>query len=398
MTYRTTRKCCYAGYITQAVAINLAPLLFVIFRRNFGISYSQLGLLTLINFMTQLVVDILSTALLDKISYRTSAAVSQMFCACGLMLLPFLANLEHHYLGLCLATVIYSIGAGLIEVVINPIMTAIPEKEGGGSLIMLHSFYCWGQLAVVLITTVAIAVFGESSWYIVAPCWGLLPLLNAFFFVKTPMVEPTETEENTDEADNNEKSKLFGLPFVLIMILMVCAGASEQPMAQWASIFAQEALGVGKLTGDLLGPSLFALFMGVGRTVHGVFGEKLNFKLHIYINSLLCILCYMTAALMKNPYAALMGCALCGYAISIMWPGVVTIASKQFPCGGGALYGAIALAGDIGCSAAPYIMGIVASMPVWGDNGLKVGMLINIIYPIVFAAAFAALMRNGKRL
>ena len=399
MTYQTTRKCCYAGYISQAVSINLAPLLFIIFRKTFGISYAQLGLLTLINFLTQLIVDVISAAFLDKISYRVSAVTSQLFCAVGLISLPALAQIEHHYLGLCLATVIYSIGAGLIEVVINPIMTAIPDDEGGGSLILLHSFYCWGQLAVVLITTVAIALFGESSWYIVAPCWGLLPLINAFFFVKTPIIEPIGESRQTD-GKGDDGDTLFSRRFVLILVLMVCAGASEQPMAQWSSIFAQEALGVSKFIGDLLGPSLFALFMGIGRTIHGMYGKKLNFNLHVYINSLLCVLCYMAASLLKNPYAALMGCALCGYAISVMWPGIVSLAAEKFPNGGGAMYGAIAMAGDIGCSAAPYITGIVASMKVWGNNGLKAGMFVSIVYPIVYAAAFTAFTvcsRNGKR-
>ena len=381
------------------MTINLAPLLFIIFRKTFGISYAQLGLLTLINFLTQLIVDVISAAFLDKISYRVSAVTSQLFCAVGLISLPALAQIEHHYLGLCLATVIYSIGAGLIEVVINPIMTAIPDDEGGGSLILLHSFYCWGQLAVVLITTVAIALFGESSWYIVAPCWGLLPLINAFFFVKTPIIEPIGESRQTD-GKGDDGDTLFSRRFVLILVLMVCAGASEQPMAQWSSIFAQEALGVSKFIGDLLGPSLFALFMGIGRTIHGMYGKKLNFNLHVYINSLLCVLCYMAASLLKNPYAALMGCALCGYAISVMWPGIVTLAAEKFPNGGGAMYGAIAMAGDIGCSAAPYITGIVASMKVWGNNGLKAGMFVSIVYPIVYAAAFTAFTvcsRNGKR-
>lgn len=381
------------------MSINLAPLLFIIFRKTFGISYAQLGLLTLINFLTQLIVDVISAAFLDKISYRVSAVTSQLFCAVGLISLPALAQIEHHYLGLCLATVIYSIGAGLIEVVINPIMTAIPDDEGGGSLILLHSFYCWGQLAVVLITTVAIALFGESSWYIVAPCWGLLPLINAFFFVKTPIIEPIGESRQTD-GKGDDGDTLFSRRFVLILVLMVCAGASEQPMAQWSSIFAQEALGVSKFIGDLLGPSLFALFMGIGRTIHGMYGKKLNFNLHVYINSLLCVLCYMAASLLKNPYAALMGCALCGYAISVMWPGIVSLAAEKFPNGGGAMYGAIAMAGDIGCSAAPYITGIVASMEVWGNNGLKAGMFVSIVYPIVYAAAFTAFTvcsRNGKR-
>lgn len=387
MTYNTTRKCCYVGYITQAVVINFAPLLFYIFREEFNISYALLGTLTLINFVTQLAVDVISMFLVDKMGFRKSAVLSQLFAAAGLIMMPVLAYMPGmNYLGLCAATVLYSIGAGLIEVVINPIITALPQEDSGESLILTHSFYCWGQLAVVLVSTVAIKIFGSDAWCMIAPAWGLIPFINAIVFMKTPIVETQMHEKTTDGI------KLFSnKTFIVITVLMVCAGGAELAMAQWASIFAQNALGVDKLTGDLLGPCLFALFMGIGRTIHGVLGDKLNFSRHVYINCALCIVCYLVAALSSNAYVALMGCAVCGYAISLMWPGVVSLAAKIFPDEGSAMYSIIAMFGDIGCSIAPYFTGLVASMAIWGDSGLKAGMIINVIYPLLFAGMFTVL-------
>ena len=388
--YDTTKKCSYVGYITQAVSINLAPLLFIIFQKEFHISYAALGALTLINFVTQLFVDIISAFFLDRIGYRKSAVLSQVFSAAGLFLLPILAGMPFHYAGICVATVIYSVGAGLIEVVINPIMTSIPQDEKG-SLIFLHSFYCWGQLMVVLITTLALKIFGSEAWRVITPAWGIIPLINAFAFMKAPLA--TDVPEKKEEMNY---SQIRSGTFLLILILMICAGGAELAMAQWASIFAQNALGVDKLIGDIMGPCLFALFMGIGRSIHGIIGDRENFKLHIYINSALCVACYLLASFAKNPYVALSGCALCGYAVSIMWPGTVDIASKKFPEGSGTVYGLIAMAGDIGCSIAPYLTGVLADLSHDKSGGLRIAMPVNIIYPVIFAFIFFLISRMDK--
>ncbi len=390
MNYKATKICCYTGYITQAVTINFAPLLFVIFQNTYNISYALIGTLILINFLVQLGTDILSVFFLDKIGFRLSAVLSQLCAATGLMLLPVLPQIfPNAFSGICAATIIYSVGAGLIEVVINPIMASIPSE--GKGLVFLHSFYCWGQLLVVLLTSIALKVFGQSSWIYISPLWGVIPLVNAVAFLKVPVAPPVD-EEKREKANGLLKNKLF----ICIAVLMVCAGGSELAMSQWASTFAQNALHVDKLMGDLLGPCLFALFMGIGRTIFGVLGDKLNYKKHMIICSVLCMLCYITAALSKNAYISLMGCAFCGYSISILWPGVVQLASRLFPNGSGAMYSMIAIFGDVGCSIAPFLTGIVASLKIFGENSLKAGLLLNVIYPLIFVLIIVRKARINK--
>ena len=394
MTYNTTRKCCYAGYFVQAVNINFLPLLFVIFQEQFKLSYAQIGTLVSLNFGVQIVVDILSVFIVDKVGFRISAILSQLLSASGLMLLPVLAScMDAHFLGIVIATSLYSIGAGLIEIVNNPIIATLPkdENESGNKLIILHSFYCWGQLLTVLISTLALRIFGESSWGYISVFWGLVPFINGLFFFKTPIMPPQLTEKN-----KNVGVLLKNKTFIVILVLMICAGGSELAMAQWASAFAQKALGVDKIVGDLLGPCLFALFMGIGRTVHGLYGEKLNFRLNMCINCVLCALCYAVAVFSKNAYVALAGCSLCGYAISIMWPGVVSLSADKVGGGSGSAYSVIAIFGDIGCSLATFITGVIATMPIWGSNGLKAGLFVNIVFPIVFLFAFLKLTQKKR--
>ena len=383
------------GYITQAVVINFAPLLFVMFNREFNISYSAIGALLSVNFAVQITVDLLSVFFVDKLGYRRSAVISQFLCAAGFLLFPFLTySLPSAYAGIFISTVIYSVGAGIIEIVINPIVASTPRESesSSGALIFLHSFYCWGQLLVVLLTSVAIFLFSDASWGYISVFWGMLPLINGFLFTKTPIVPPPPEEK---------RERIGGLctdpTFIILLAMMICAGGSEIAMSQWASTFAQTALGVDKIIGDLLGPCLFALFMGIGRTIHGVFGARLNITRHLYINAVLCIVCYLVAALSRNSYFALAGCAACGYAISIMWPSIVEIAAQKFPDGSGAMYGAVAIFGDVGCSAGAFFTGLIASMPVWGEYGFKVGLGTNIIYPIAFIVLIPVLQRKMHR-
>lgn len=388
MNFKTTQRCCYTGYIVQAVAINFLPLLFVIFQNKYNLNYALIGTLVSVNFITQLVVDIISVFFLDRIGYRKSAVASQLFCACGFILLPFLPEILPPYMGLCLAVMIYSIGAGLIEVVINPIIAGLPE-ECSGNFVLTHSFYSWGQLAVVLVTTVALRIFGETSWNVISCCWATIPLINGLIFIKTPMV-PSVAAEKRESTVSLFKNKTF----IAILLLMICAGGSELAMAQWSSTFAQNALGVDKMLGDILGPCLFAFFMGIGRLIYGLYEKRMNFKLCSTVTCALCVLCYVAAAISRNPFVSLAGCALCGYAISTLWPGTVEIAAKKFPEGSGAMYSAIAIFGDIGCSTAPFITGLIASMNIWGENALRAGLIFNIIYPIGFIIIIGRLMRR----
>lgn len=386
MNFKSTRICCYIGYISQAVAINFAPILFVIFHRTLSLSYAQIGVLTLITFATQMFLDIFSVFFVDRIGFRRCAIISQVLCAAGLFALPLFAEIfKTPFFGIAVAVVIYSVGAGIVDVVVSPIMASLPSESGRGSMIFLHSFYCWGQLLTALVTTLALHIFGSSSWKIISVCWGIIPFINSFAFSFVPF-------KNAESDDGGLTLKILkNRALAMIMVLMVCGGAAELAMSQWASTFAQEALGVNKTMGDLLGPCMFALFMALGRTIQGIKGEKLNYRRDMYLSAALCALCYITAVFAKNPYAALMGCAVCGYSVSIMWPGVLTIMSQRFKNGGGAMFALAAIFGDVGCSLGSFITGIVASMPVWGSFGLKAGLLVNIIYPVIFAVTFRRL-------
>lgn len=388
MTFKTTQRCCYVGYIVQAAIINFAPLLFVIFQNTYKLSYFLIGALVFINFFTQLILDVLSMLFLDKIGYRKSAVISQICAAAGLVLLPILPEVMNPYIGLSIAVIIYSIGAGLIEVVINPIIAGLPE-ECSPNFVLTHSFYCWGQLSVVLLTTLALRVFGSESWRVISMLWALVPLLNGLVFIKTP-ISPPPAEEKRESVISLFKNKTF----LALLIMMICAGGSELAMSQWASTFAQNALGVDKTIGDLMGPCLFAFFMGIGRTLYGIYESKINYKMFTAINCILCVICYSAASLSHNAYISLAGCALCGFAISTLWPGTLELASKSFPDGSGAMYGAIAIFGDVGCSVAPFLTGLVASMSVWGENALRAGLFMNVIYPILFIMVLGKLVRR----
>ena len=383
MTYKTTQKCCYLGYVIQAISINFLPLLFVMLQNTYNLSYTLIGTLVAVNFLTQLCVDIFSVFFLDKIGYRKSAVISQLCCMAGFVLITVLPEIIPPYFGLCIGVILYSIGAGLIEVVINPIVAGLPE-ECGGNFVLTHSFYSWGQLAVVLLTTIALKFFGEASWKCIALFWALIPLINGILFVKTPITPPASKEER------RSVSGLFrSKTFIAILILMICAGGSELAMAQWASTFAQNALGIDKTLGDLLGPCLFAFFMGIGRVMYGLMENKINFRKFSIFSCVLCALCYLMTAVSKNPVISLAGCSLCGFAISILWPGTVEIAARKIPNGGGAMYSAVAIFGDIGCSVAPFLTGVVAT-----EISLRTGMLINVIYPIAFILIIRKLIKK----
>lgn len=388
--YKLTKNCCYIGLIVQALAINFLPLLFVAFKNDYNLSYALIGTLVSVNFVTQICVDVFSVFFIDKIGYKPAVLTAHFCCAAGFVLLAILPEIINPFMGLCISVITFSIGAGLVEVVVNPIMAMLP-KEVGNNLVLLHSFYCWGQVGVVLLTTIALYLFGTDTWNIIAVLWAILPLINGLLFIKAPVTALCRNERR------EKASSLFAnKTFFAILILMVCAGGSELAMAQWASAFTQNALGIDKTTGDLLGPCLFAFFMGIGRLIYGLYEKRMDFRLCSTFSCVLCVGCYVTAALSKNPYAALLGCALCGFSVSTFWPGVVELAHKKFPAGGGAMFSAVAIFGDIGCSVAPFITGVIASMSIFGENAFRMGMLFNIIYPIGFFVIICTLMRKRK--
>lgn len=393
--YKSTLRACYLGYITQAAIVNLAPLLFVIFMDQFHVSFEALGRLILINFGAQLITDLASVKLVAKLGARRSAILAHLACGVGLALMGLLPSLlPSAYLGLVLATLVFAFGGGLIEVLVSPIVDAIPGDAKEAAMSLLHSFYCWGQVLVVLLSTLYIRFAGAQHWAWLPLIWAVLPLLNALNFARVPL------PPSLDEGGQASLRELFGLRLFLVgAMLMMCAGAAEQAIAQWASLFAELGLGVDKLTGDLLGPLSFAACMGVGRMLYGFFGAKLNMRRMLTLCSGLCIVGYLVLALVKLPLVSLLGCALCGLSVSLMWPGVLSLTFQSIPQGGPALFGTLALFGDLGCSVGPWLAGLVSglvqqrhdslqALPVFsglaGDQiGLKCGLLAAVIFPLL---------------
>ncbi len=391
--YRRTVCASFLGYITQAIMINFPPLLFVFFKDEFGISTSQISILIAVNFVTELIVDLIASRYAYKIGYRKLVILANLcavFGLSGLYLLP-LIFVRVPYLALCFATMFCGVGGGLMEVLISPIVEACPTKNKSGMMSLLHSFYCWGQFAVILISTFFFLFFGIENWGIMGLVWTAVPFLGIFMFMGAPIYTLTEAGQEKKPRELL-KSKMFWI----FIIMMLCAGASELIMSQWASSFAEEALGVSKWLGDLLGPCLFALAMALTRVFFAKLGEKISLEKGIMISSAICIFSYLLAILAPEGFEilSLIGCALCGVGCGLMWPGTFSIASKREPLGGVFMFGMFALAGDMGCLTGPFLAGQLSS--ALGDN-LKVGFIFALIFPIIMLVASAYLFIKTKK-
>ena len=392
--YIPTKIACYTGYFVQAIINNLAPLFYVIFQEEFGINYTKISWLIMLNFITQLFVDILSVKVIEKLGYRISIVFAHVFSAVGLFLLGTLPRMmDNHYLGIVIPIIIYAIGSGLIEVLVSPIIEGLPLQNKSGEMSLLHSFYCWGQMSVVLLTTIAIKLTGGENWVYAPMLWAIIPFINMFAFMKVPIFPPVP-----DGEDEMKTGELFRKPiFILLALLMLCSGASELTMAQWASTFAEKSLGVDKLTGDLLGPCLFALLMALGRVGFGLFGDKIDIRKVLSLSAAMCVAAYMLATLSKNPIASLIGCGLCGLSVATMWPGVFSFAAKLFPRGGTPLFAMLAVFGDLGCATGPWLAGVVSDMvretPISFDP-LKFGILAMAVFPVTMIITIAVIARK----
>lgn len=374
--YRQTIRACFLSYIVQAIINNFAPLLFLTFQEEYQISLREVTLLVTFNFAVQLVVDLLSAGLIDKIGYRISIMTAHGLSALGLIALALLPKLlPNSWLGLVVAVTIYAVGGGLLEVLVSPMVEACPTENKEKAMSMLHSFYCWGQVGVILLSTIFFTAFGLKNWKILAFVWALIPLLNLFLFIKVPIAVLEK------EGEGLSLKQLTGKKiFWIFMLFMVCAGASEQAVSQWASAFAEEALMVGKTKGDLAGPMFFAIMMGLSRTIYGKYGEKMDLKRTMLISGILCIISYFIITLSPYPILSLAGCGLCGLSVGIMWPGTFSMASASIKGGSTAMFAFLALAGDLGCSAGPTLVGQVAGA---FDNNLKAGILAAAIFPVI---------------
>ena len=374
--YKKTLRACYLGFITQAIAANFAPLLFLKLHNDYQIPLGMIALIPTAFFFTQLVVDIFCAKFVDRIGYRVSIVASEIFSAIGLIGFAFLPNLlSSAYAGIMISVVLYAVGSGLIEVLCSPIVEACPFKNKEATMSLLHSFYCWGWVGVTLISTVLFNVIGIDNWPLVACFWAIVPLYNIYNFATCPI------EHLVDEGKGMTILQLFRSPlFWVAVVLMVCSGASEISMAQWASAFVESALGFSKTVCDLAGPCLFGITMGICRVFYGKFGEKVDLSKLMIGSGLLCLICYLLASLSKNPVAALIGCIMCGFSVAIMWPGTLSISSKKIPAGGTAMFALLAMAGDLGGSIGPSSVGMISQKA--GDN-LQYGLFFGGIFPVV---------------
>ena len=372
--YNHTVFACYFGYVVQAIVNNFAPLLFLTFRNEFGIPLEKITSLITINFLFQLVVDVVAAKVVDKIGYRKCIVAAQFFSALGIAGMGFLPNLfSDPYYGLLISILLYALGGGLIEVLVSPIVEACPIKAKKAAMSLLHSFYCWGHLFVVLLSTLFFTLFGIENWRILALVWAVIPLINGFYFIKVPIAPLTA------EGEQIPIKKLFSSKtFWLFIVVMVCAGASEQGMSQWASTFAEAGLNVSKTVGDLAGPSLFAITMGVSRVIYSKISEKVDLNKYMTACAVLCITSYAIASFSGNAAFSLVGCAMCGFSVGVMWPGAFSLASEKFPKGGTAMFAFLALAGDFGCSFGPTVVGVATDIL---DDDIKRGVFAAVIFP-----------------
>lgn len=394
-TFQSTKYACYTGYIVQAVINNLAPLLFVIFSKKFGITLEKLTVLITVNFITQMLVDFISVKFVDQIGYRILSVASQAVTFIGLIsmsVLPLILPVP--YIGIIISIILNAVGSGLTEVIISPIVESIPGEKKTSEMSLLHSFYCWGQVLVVIVTTLLIKIIGDNYWYIVPAIWALMPLVNTFNFLTVPLTKTLSKEEKTPLG-----KILLSKQFILSLVIMICAGASEIAMSQWSSYFAETGLKVTKVTGDLLGPCLFAIFMGIGRTVFGFNGERINLKTVLAVCAALCTVCYLGASLINQPIVSLIFCALTGLGVSVMWPGTFSLTSKLFPKGGGSMFGILALAGDTGCTLGPWFvsyMSLAVSHNVSDGEALKKGLLFGAVFPMILIISILLLTISEK--
>lgn len=386
--YQKTMYACFIGYIVQAVVNNFVPLLFVVFQDSYHIPLSQITALITINFLIQLGVDLLSAGVVDKLGYRTCVLIAHGCAAAGLVLLAFLPDLlPNPFAGILIAVGIYAVGGGLIEVLISPILEACPTKNKEKAMSLLHSFYCWGHVGVVLISTVFFRLAGVGNWRILTVLWALIPVGNLVLFAGAPIYSLHEEGETGLTLRELFTKKIFWI----LMLMMMCAGASEQAVSQWASIFAEKGLGVSKTVGDLAGPMAFAALMGTSRLIYGKYGDRLNLNRFMTLSCFLCIAAYGCISLIPNAAVGLAGCAVCGFSVGILWPGTFSKASAAVKGGGTAMFALLALAGDLGCSGGPTLAGAVSSQ--CGDN-LRMGILAAVIFPVLLLAGMLLLSRQ----
>ena len=377
-TYKTTIIACFLGYIVQAIVNNFIPLLFITLQDTYQIPLRQITLLVTINFSIQLLVDMLSSVFMDRIGYRASGVIAHICSAAGLILLTVLPNMMDPFVGILLSIMVYAVGGGIIEVLVSPVMESCPTDNKEKAMSLLHSFYCWGHVGVVLLSTLFFSVTGIENWRMLALTWSIVPVINAYIFARTPISPLIAGDEKGMSIAELFASKTFWI----LMLMMLCSGASEQAVGQWASAFAEQGLHLSKALGDLVGPMTFAIMMGLARVFYGKYGEKINLQRFMTVSATLCVGAYLLISLSPWPALSVVGCALCGLTVGIMWPGTFSRAAVALRKGGTAMFALLALAGDLGCSTGPTLVGFVSGLA--GDN-MKTGIFAALVFPLVMA-------------
>ncbi|MBQ5315949.1 MAG: MFS transporter [Oscillospiraceae bacterium] len=373
MSYKRTVISCFTGYIIQAVVNNFLPLLFITLQGAYGIPTEKITLLITVNFGVQLTVDLLSVFIIDRIGYRAGMILAHVFSAAGFVLLPFLPQMTDPFSGILISVIVYAIGGGLLEVLVSPVMESCPTDNKETAMSMLHSFYCWGQVGVVLLSTLFFAVFGTERWRVLSVIWAILPLANGISFMTAP-IAPLIPE---GEKGMTVRELFSNKAFLILSAMMICSGACELTVSQWASYFAERGLGISKSAGDLAGPMAFAVLMGSARAFYGKFGEKLDLDRFMRYSALLCIVSYLMISLAPLPAVSLAGCALCGLSVGIMWPGTFSRASAALRRGGTAMFSLLALFGDVGCAGGPTLAGML------GSGDMRTGILTAAVFPVI---------------
>lgn len=390
LTYKHTLRSCFIGYIVQAISVNFLPLLFVFFQDTYQISLGQLTTLITVHFGVQLFVDSTAPLYVDKLGYRPCIVGAHAFSAVGLLLLTILPSLLDPFIGMAISVFIYGIGSGLIEVMISPITESCPTDNKEGAMQLLHSFYCWGHVGVVLISTGFFFLFGIENWRIMALLWMMISVVNGILFTKVPLQPLIAEGEKGMTLPQLLKNKLFWL----FMIMMICAGAAELGIAQWASAFAERGLGVSKTVGDLTGPMAFAALMGVTRVFYAKFGAKINLARAILISCMVCVLSYVLIAIFDSPVINLIACGLCGLSVGLLWPGTLSRAAVALKGGGTAMFALLAVGGDIGCTIGPIVVGLIAEN-AGGD--LRIGMAAGLAFPAIMLASLFMSRKTMKQ-
>lgn len=389
LNYQKTKIACYLGFITQAISANFAPLLFLKFHHDYQISLGNIAWISTCFFFTQLLIDLFCAKFVDRIGYRVCVVASEVCSAAGLIGLAFLPEiLPNPLAGILCSVILYAMGSGLIEVLCSPIIEACPFDNKEATMSLLHSFYCWGAVGTILISTIFFLIFGIENWKWLAVLWALIPIVNIYNFATCPI------EYLVDEENGMKVTELFRKPLFWIAIcLMICSGASELAMAQWASAYAEAALGLSKTIGDLAGPCMFAVAMGISRVIFGKYGERIDLMKFMASSGILCVICYFLTALSSNPILGLIGCIVCGFSVGIMWPGTISISSKEFPMGGTAMFALLAMAGDLGGSIGPGIVGRVTQS---AGNNIQVGMGVGLVFPFILLIMLFILYTKKK--